>query len=536
MKVCVVQPYYSVESGDTEKCFNEMIALLDQCDDSMDLIVLPEYCDVPAYQNCTADFYDSIYQYNDAIMDKAIDTAKRCNALVFVNAAYKCESGWRNTTHAINRNGEVVGRYYKAHPTRGECAKLAMNGRRIDDSYSYTQGEPYVVEIEGIRFGFLTCYDFYFYEAFAPLARQNIDVIIGCSHQRSDTHEALSIINRFLCYNTNAYLLRASVSLGEDSPVGGGSCIIEPDGTVRVDMKSKIGLGVYEIDPSKKYYKKAGFTGNVKAHYEYIEDGRRPWLYRNGGASIVPFDTDMPYPRICAHRGFNTVAPENSMPAFGAAVALGASEIEFDLWPTKDGEIVSIHDDKLDRVSDGSGIVCEYTYEELKQYDFGGKFGEKFKGLRIVLFEDILKKFGGKTIMNIHLKTESEDYDVDLMKKIISLIRKYDCERHVYLMIRYEKMVRQFKAYAPDIRVCLGHLKARPWDIVDRAIEVGAEKVQLYKTYVTREMVEKAHAHGIICNVFYADTPELAREYLDMGIDTILTNDYLAIANATNLK
>ena len=48
-------------------------------------------------------------------------------------------------------------------------------------------------------------------------------------------------------------------------------------------------------------------------------------------------DATMPYPRVCAHRGFNTIAPENSLPAYGAAVAMGAEEIEFDLWFTKDG-------------------------------------------------------------------------------------------------------------------------------------------------------------------------------------------------------
>ena len=181
----------------------------------------------------------------------------------------------------------------------------------------------------------MTCYDFYFYENFAPLARQNVDVIIGCSHQRTDTHDALSIINRFLSYHTNAYLVRASVSLGEESPVCGSSSIIAPDGKVLVDMKSDIGVGSAEFDPHEKYYKPAGFRGQPKAHYEYIEEGRRPWLYRNGGKGILPFDAYLPYPRICAHRGFNSVAPENSMPAYGAAVALGAEEIEFDLWSTK---------------------------------------------------------------------------------------------------------------------------------------------------------------------------------------------------------
>lgn len=77
----------------------------------------------------------------------------------------------------------------------------------------------------------------------------------------------------------------------------------------------------------------------------------KPWQYRPAGSAIVKSDKQAPYPRVCAHRGFPAIAPENSMPAYGAAVALGVDEIEFDLWPTKDGEIVSIHDDTLDRVS-----------------------------------------------------------------------------------------------------------------------------------------------------------------------------------------
>jgi glycerophosphoryl diester phosphodiesterase len=93
--------------------------------------------------------------------------------------------------------------------------------------------------------------------------------------------------------------------------------------------------------------------------------------------------------------------------------------------------------------------------------------------------------------------------------------------------------IRQFKAYAPDIPVCVGHLWGNEkWRIVDRAIEEGAEKVQLFKPYFNQEMVEKAHAHGIRCNVFWADDIDEAKKYIDMGIDCILTNDYLKVSNA----
>ena len=540
MKVCVIQPFYSFDEKDTEMCFREMIALLDKCDDSLDLIVLPEYSDIPAAQSSKENFHASIEKRNAEIIERARAAAVRCHAIVFVNAAEKCEGGYRNTTHAIDREGNTVGKYFKAHPAPSEVKTEAEGGNEMDVGYSYEFSEPYVCEIEGIRFGFMTCYDFYFYENFAPLARQNVDVIVGCSHQRTDTHEALSIINRFLCYNTNAYLVRASVSLGLDSKICGCSSVIAPDGEVLVDMKSEIGLGICEIDPQKKYYKPAGFKGKLKSHYEYIEEGRRPWLYRNGGAGVVRFDKYMKYPRLCAHRGFSTVAPENSMPAFGAAVGLCASEIEFDLWETSDGEIVSCHDITLERVSDGEGKITEHTYDELLKLDFGAKCDEKFRGLKIPTFEEILKTFGGRCIMNIHIKTTSDVYSEAAMKKIVSLVRKYDCEKHVYFMICHDGVIEQFKNYAPDIPICVGHLSSRPDEIVERAIEHGCYKVQLFKgagkRYFDRETVEFAHKNGILCNVFYADDPEEAKMYLDWGIDTILTNDYLVISNATDIK
>ena len=71
----------------------------------------------------------------------------------------------------------------------------------------------------------------------------------------------------------------------------------------------------------------------------------------------------MTYPRLCAHRGFGK--PENSLPALSTAVVLGTQEIEFDLWPTTNSEIVSIHNKTLERVSNGSGSDINHSYTEL---------------------------------------------------------------------------------------------------------------------------------------------------------------------------
>lgn len=247
-------------------------------------------------------------------------------------------------------------------------------------------------------------------------------------------------------------------------------------------------------------------------------------------------DNNMPYPRICAHRGYNSIAPENSMPAFCAAVALGASEIEFDIWATKDRELVSLHDRSLDRISDGSGDVWDYTYEELLQFDFGFKKSEKFKGLKIVKFEEILRKFSCRVIMNIHVKIWDMDFEDNMIDEIVGLIKKYGCEKYVYFMTRNDKILKTLKNSVPQINICVGNDKARPYEIVNRAIEIGAKKVQLFKPYYNQEMIDKAHENGIRCNIFWADDVTEAKKFLDMGIDTILTNDYYSISSATNIK
>ena len=294
-------------------------------------------------------------------------------------------------------------------------------------------------------------------------------------------------------------------------------------------------------------------------------------------------DKERPYPRICAHRGFNTIAPENSMPAFGAAIAMGADEIEFDLWWTKDGEIVSIHDPVLDRVSDGSGFVYEHTYSELLQYDFGVKTGPEFKGLRILRFEDILEKLACRTIMNIHLKSavcKNQDPAAEEqnsasanpcaaakeqngtgsspariivgeyndpasgtnqrfwipeghLEKIAALIRKYHAKEYCYFKVGEHGMLAMLTKIAPEIARCAG-AGADPYeDYAETAMRYGCSKIQLFQPYFAQnppdyaeKMIAKCHENGIRVNYFWADDPEEAVRYLKMGVDTVLTNDY----------
>jgi glycerophosphoryl diester phosphodiesterase len=101
-------------------------------------------------------------------------------------------------------------------------------------------------------------------------------------------------------------------------------------------------------------------------------------------------------------------------------------------------------------------------------------------------------------------------------------------------MTTNDEIIKRVMEYAPDIKVCVGWDGNKdPMSIVDRAIALRAYKVQLFKPYFNQESIDKAHDHGILCNVFWADDPDEAHQYFEMGIDTVLTNDYLTVYNAT---
>lgn len=527
MKIVLIQPPYSSDFSKAEEYLKWELDELDKIDDTADLVILPESSDVPAFANKEQAFY-AFEHYQPVILEKCLETAKRAHTMLFFNADDYRDGMHLNTTYAVNREGEIVGKYYKVHPTPGES-----KSRGIDHGYVTRYEEPTIVEMEGLRFAFLTCYDFYFYENCGQLARMKPDVIIGCSHQRTDKQNILEMMSVFYAYNTNAFVIRSSVSMGEEETVGGCSMVVAPDGTVLLNMLSRTGAESIEADLHEKYLKPAGYKKPLASHPDYIEAGRRAYKYRPAGPGICLDDETMPYPRVCAHRGFNSVCPENSLPAYGAAVALGAQEIEFDLWYTKDGEIVSTHDKRLERTSNGEGYVFDHTLEELKKLDFGSAKDKHFKGLPIMTFEEVLEKFACRVIMNIHVKSvgNTEPLPEAHLKKIIGLIDKYDCRKYVYFMTGNDTVLGQLRDLAPDITRCCGG-GDDPFGIVERAIRYECKKVQLFKPQFNQDTIAKAKAAGLIINVFWSDQWDEIRLFLNMGIDTILSNDFLMASRA----
>ena len=138
---------------------------------------------------------------------------------------------------------------------------------------------------------------------------------------------------------------------------------------------------------------------------------------------------------VAAHRGWSEAYPENSMIAFQKAAELGVDQIEMDIRVTKDGELVVFHDQTVDRVSNGTGKVADFTLAELKELDIGIKKGEQFVGTRIptlVEFLDFIKMQPDLTV-DFELKEYnddgplSEEYQL-LCDRVLDLIAAYDLE------------------------------------------------------------------------------------------------------------
>lgn len=224
------------------------------------------------------------------------------------------------------------------------------------------------------------------------------------------------------------------------------------------------------------------------------------------------------FPAFCAHRGLSALLPENSLPAFGAACALGADELELDVRMTKDGQLVVSHDGHLERITAEKGLIADYTLEELKRMRIGGS------SECVAYFttpREVFQMFGGSVILNLHVKESGEDGR--LLKDLRNLIREYHLEESVYFAASpdvLEKMCR----YTPDIRRCAIQLPRDTMPIMEAAERFECFRVQFWLGMFDRELIDGLHERGVACNLYFADTPEEMRKYTGMGIDVILTN------------
>lgn len=222
--------------------------------------------------------------------------------------------------------------------------------------------------------------------------------------------------------------------------------------------------------------------------------------------------------KFCAHRGVSKLMPENTLPAFAAALALGADEIEFDIRLTKDQQLIVSHDRTLERISDGVGKLEDFTLAELKTLNIGLKHGWT---VPFCTAEEVFEQFAGRITFNMHLKEHGKDGY--LIRELVKLIEKYNAHDHIYFAGSPGELA-WMEQIAPDIPRVAIQLPKDTVEIFEMAQRYHCSGVQFWLGMFDEELIDRLHNAGCFCNLYFADTAEDYKKYYDMGIDTLLTN------------
>jgi len=233
------------------------------------------------------------------------------------------------------------------------------------------------------------------------------------------------------------------------------------------------------------------------------------------------------HPIRFAHRGSRVLWPENTMPAFQGAVDLGYRYLELDVHLSRDGAVVVFHDDRLERLTDGSGKVWDHTWEELRTLDAAHNFDEegghplRGAGIRIPLLEELARTFPD-TLLNIDLKQKG------IEEVVAGLIERIGAEDRVLIGSFRDWRIATFRRLTHG-RVALSagpREVARALAACRLRLPIGgpADALQIPRRIASKRLVVSAHAAGKQVHVWTVNDPEEMRALIDIGVDGIITD------------
>jgi len=242
-------------------------------------------------------------------------------------------------------------------------------------------------------------------------------------------------------------------------------------------------------------------------------------------------------PLSIGHRGCAGEVPENTLASFEAGLAAGAVILESDVHLTRDGVPVLIHDDTLERVSDGSGRVAERSLAELRQLDFGYRFERdgahpyRGRGLRIPTLAEALERFA-EARFNLELKEDLPG----IVERTAQLVREAQAEARVLLTAEQAALMQRIHRHldAEGIGAARGASAADVLAFVRAALDgkpppPGAMALQVPARFqerplVTAEFVAHAHRHGLQVHVWTVNEPAEMTRLLDLGVDALVSD------------
>ena len=235
------------------------------------------------------------------------------------------------------------------------------------------------------------------------------------------------------------------------------------------------------------------------------------WMYgRKGGVRVV---------KMIAHRGASLLAPENTLPAYELAGKLGYFGGECDIHETLDHQFVLMHDETLNRMTNGTGKIGDYTLEELKHCKIiNGAFYEKFPNLKIPTLEEYLtvcKKNGLTPVIEIKKISKPG------LPRFLETIYKYFKSHEVIIISFNEKSLIEVRRLDSKINI-----QWLAW-LTEENIHFCANynmDIDTSHKHVTKKLVAQAHSKNVLVNAWTVNEEELLKKLTDMGIDFITTD------------
>lgn len=237
-------------------------------------------------------------------------------------------------------------------------------------------------------------------------------------------------------------------------------------------------------------------------------------------------------PYIIAHRGASGHAPENTLSAFEKAIEIGVDMVELDVHLTKDGQVVVIHDETLDRTTNFKGEIKEMNWAEMKDADAGSWYGEAFKGEKLPTLDDALKLVNGRVKVLIEIKNGG-DYYPGIEEKTWEVIQTNNAQDWCLIQSFSQFAVERFSSLntgLPVYKLVIGNLPILPFH-GDIKLKWGSilkykqfKGVNPHKKFAKKRIIKKLHKRGQEIFVWTVNKPEDIRKMIDKGVDGIITN------------
>lgn len=265
LNITVVQPSYFCGENPDEKIAEFLLHKLREVENNA-LIVLPEYANAGGVSDAESEI--KAMPRAKEMLKAASAVAKEKSAYVAINVLEERNQKIRNSTYLFNKIGNIAFVYDKIHLPPSEVALGVVRG----DGACFC-------ELDGIRFGFLTCYDVYFNEQIEYLASQKPDIILVPGYQRGETTDIIRAQTKMIAFRCNSFVAKSSCSMDSDIK-GGCSMIVAPDGKILKDLGKEVGSISAEVDPKWKHVRTAGFGGGMIRNDDFINQGLCPEIFK----------------------------------------------------------------------------------------------------------------------------------------------------------------------------------------------------------------------------------------------------------------